>query len=145
MRDLDIVVVDEAVGFGNGKLLPRGPLREPLSALRRAGLLWLKSSGGEAHPSLSALRGLGLPIVRALYRPSILIAPDGSAVPLQQLSGQRVTALVGIARPSSFTSALTRLGSEVVSMRVYEDHVRYAITAEEWSDQRSDLIDRWLG
>src|SRR5262249_45604722 len=39
-RDVDIAVIDEAVGLGNGRLLPRGPLREPPAALRRSSLLW---------------------------------------------------------------------------------------------------------
>ncbi len=43
-RDAEVVVVDEAAGFGNGRLLPCGPLREPLSALERASLVWLKAS-----------------------------------------------------------------------------------------------------
>ena len=43
-RDEDVVVVDEAVGFGNGRMLPRGPLREPLSGLRRATLFWVRAA-----------------------------------------------------------------------------------------------------
>ena len=43
-RDEDFVVVDEAVGLGNGHMLPRGPLREPRASLRRATLFWLRAS-----------------------------------------------------------------------------------------------------
>src|SRR6185436_15940539 len=44
-RDVDIVVVDAAAGFGNGRLLPAGPLREPLSQLSRASFVWLRDTG----------------------------------------------------------------------------------------------------
>ena len=43
-RDVDLVVVDESVGLGNGHLLPRGPLREPAWALGRATLIWVRAS-----------------------------------------------------------------------------------------------------
>ncbi len=53
-RDEDLVVVDESVGLGNGHMLPRGPLREPRSALRRATLFWIRvastPSGMEGGP-----------------------------------------------------------------------------------------------
>jgi tetraacyldisaccharide 4'-kinase len=57
-RDEDIVVVDEAVGLGNGHMLPRGPLREPHSSLRRATLLWLRvAPAPRGGPHISALPG----------------------------------------------------------------------------------------
>src|SRR4051812_63632 len=60
-RDLDLLVVDGAVGFGNGRLLPRGPLREPLSSLRRAGLIWLVEPTKPADQSLPSFQA---PVVR---------------------------------------------------------------------------------
>jgi len=59
-RDEDIVVVDEAVGLGNGHMLPRGPLREPRASLRRATLLWLR-----AAPSAVAATGEATFVPRA--------------------------------------------------------------------------------
>nr|WP_225937620.1 tetraacyldisaccharide 4'-kinase [Myxococcus sp. RHSTA-1-4] len=60
-RDQDIVVVDEAVGLGNGHMLPRGPLREPRSSLRRATLFWVRvapaPSGAARAPQAPALAG----------------------------------------------------------------------------------------
>ncbi|AKQ65271.1 Tetraacyldisaccharide 4'-kinase [Myxococcus hansupus] len=46
-RDEDFVVVDESVGLGNGHMLPRGPLREPRTSLRRATLFWLRAPASQ--------------------------------------------------------------------------------------------------
>ncbi len=59
-RDEDFVVVDESVGLGNGHMLPRGPLREPRSSLRRATLFWLRapaSQGGVAPEARRLVSG----------------------------------------------------------------------------------------
>ena len=117
-RDLDIVAVDAAAGFGNGRLLPRGPLREPLSALRRAGLVWLKESEGAAAP----LPPFGAPVVRVWLRPSGLVAPSGAVEPPESLRGRKVIALAAIARPDRFVDTLASFGAEVVEQRLLPDH-----------------------
>ena len=117
-RDLDIVAVDAAAGFGNGRLLPRGPLREPLSALRRAGLVWLKESEGAAAP----LPPFGAPVVAVRLRPSGLVAPSGAVEPPESLRGRKVIALAAIARPDRFVDTLASFGAEVVEQRLLPDH-----------------------
>ena len=117
-RDVDIAVVDEAVGFGNGRLLPRGPLREPLKALRRTNLIWLRS----AEQPTFKLPTASLPRVRARYLPSDLLTPAFEPRPADFLLGRRVFALAGIARPSSFLQTLQQLGMEVVGARFFQDH-----------------------
>lgn len=57
-RDEDFVVVDESVGLGNGRMLPRGPLREPPSSLRRATLFWLRAAATASEAAV-------LPVTRA--------------------------------------------------------------------------------
>lgn len=120
-RDLDIAVVDEAVGFGNGRLLPRGPLREPIKALRRASLLWLRS----ADRAIRGLPSLPLPYVRASYAPAGLLSPSLEPRPVTSLQGRAVFALAGIARPSAFLHTLRQLGMEVVGSRFFQDHHRF--------------------
>jgi len=116
-RDLDILVVDAAVGFGNGRLLPRGPLREPLSSLRRAGLIWLVESL-DPGPRLS----FDQPVVRVAVRPTALIGPSGDEEPLDALHGREVVALAAIARPERFAATLESLGARVVERRFLPDH-----------------------
>jgi tetraacyldisaccharide 4'-kinase len=115
-RDLDLLVVDGAVGFGNGRLLPRGPLREPLSNLRRAGLIWLVESANQSPPSFE------MPVVRVRVRPTALLDASGAEAPFESLRGRRVIALAAIARPQRFIATLESLGAEVVERRLLPDH-----------------------
>jgi tetraacyldisaccharide 4'-kinase len=118
-RDADVVVLDEAVGLGTGHLLPWGPLREPMSALRRASLLWLRvANGAAALPKLPD----GLPRVRARHAALDVVGPDGVVAPLSRLAGARVVAFCGIARPSAFARTLRELGAEVTSLHGFADH-----------------------
>lgn len=124
-RDEDVVVVDEAVGFGNGRMLPRGPLREPLSALSRATLLWVRASASPAihWPPVT------VPRVRTLYRPTGWVDPGGALHSTRRLEGQPVLALAGLARPGGFVRTLEELGVEVRGTAFFADHHRFS--AEE--------------
>jgi tetraacyldisaccharide 4'-kinase len=124
-RDEDVVVVDEAAGFGNGRMLPRGPLREPLSALRRATLFWIRTATAPA-PSLPPLPG---PQVRTRYSPTAWVDPDGKEHSPETLSGASVVALAGLARPGSFLRTLRQLGVSLRDAALFPDHHRF--TASE--------------
>ncbi len=116
-RDADVVVVNPSLGFGNGALLPRGPLREPTSALRRASLLWIRAEPGPRRD----LPFSG-PIVRARHAPSAVCAVDGRELPLEHLRGRRVLAFSGLADPNAFPRTLHALGAELVAARPFPDH-----------------------
>ena len=120
-RDAEVAVIDEAVGFGNGAMLPRGPLREPPHQLRRATLLWLRAANVPAPlPEFSG------PIVRALHGPSALIDPDGAEHPPAKVSGLNLHALCALARPSSFVRTLQSLGAVVTGLSAFRDHHLYS-------------------
>ncbi|MCE9672981.1 tetraacyldisaccharide 4'-kinase [Myxococcus stipitatus] len=139
-RDEDLIVLDEAVGLGNGHMLPRGPLREPASSLRRATLLWVRTStwAGSDVPALAATpsrlpaEGAGLPRVLTRYGPTAWVDPSGGVLPPEALKGQRVLALAGLARPGGFLKTLTSLGVEVEDAALFADHHRF--TQEELRD-----------
>jgi tetraacyldisaccharide 4'-kinase len=127
-RDLDVVVLDAANPFGNGRLLPAGPNREPRAALRRAGLLWLSRADHADEARLAALRTLAREVtgrepVESRHAPVALV--DGALAPaggLEALRGRRVLLLAGIARPGGFRRTLAGLGAEVVAEVVFPDH-----------------------
>lgn len=109
-RDLDVVVVDAARPFGNGRLLPRGPLREPASALRRAGLVWTTGADGAGEG------------VRSRLVATALVRADGESRAPAWLAGKRVFALAGIARPERFFASVRALGAELVDCLELPDH-----------------------
>jgi tetraacyldisaccharide 4'-kinase len=127
-RDLDVVVLDAANPFGNGRLLPRGPNREPPGALSRAGLVWL-SRVDQARPgTLAPLRALareatGREPVESCHAPVEVL--DGALVRahgLEALRGTRVLLLCGIARPEGFRRTVEGLGAAVARERAFPDH-----------------------
>jgi tetraacyldisaccharide 4'-kinase len=127
-RDLDVVVLDAANPFGNGRLLPAGPNREPRSALRRAGLVWL-SRADQAEPSaLARLRALAVEAtarepVESRHAPVEIT--DGALARtfgIGALRGRRVLLLAGIARPAGFRRTVAALGAEVGAEAIFPDH-----------------------
>ncbi len=114
-KDLSLVVVDSEFGFGNGRLLPAGPLREPLAAgLARANGVVLLGDGSDALVSQFSSK---LPILRARVRPRA----DGMS-----WKGRRVLAFTGIARPEKFYASLVELGADLVATRDFPDHYPFS-------------------
>ena len=132
-RDLDILLIDSRIGFGDHHLLPRGILREPLSNLRRAQLFVLtKVEDREACKPLEAkLRQIhpGAEIYHSHYEAAGLVGPKGEWEEMADLKGKKVFALSGVANPGYFTSLLRKCGLEIVEEQTFPDHHSY--TAED--------------
>lgn len=127
-RDLDLVLLDSRHPLGNGFLLPRGPLREPPSALERAGVIAFTRSEDVTDPSIDGrLSGTlsGLPVLRTRIRPTAYIGSHGEELPLTFLAGKRVFAFAGIAQPESFRKSIGSLGAIIAGFRDFPDHHRY--------------------
>jgi tetraacyldisaccharide 4'-kinase len=129
-RDLDIVLVDAADPFGNGKLFPAGILREPLSALERADVVLITRSdeaGERTGPLKERIRRYTkAPVFSSVHRPLDLVnTTTGEIKPLSALRALQILAFSGIARPALFTSLLASLGAEVMAAMVYADHYAY--------------------
>ncbi len=121
-RDLDIVLLDAARPLSNGRVLPAGRLREPVSALKRADLLLLTRHTGGALAQLP----VGGPVLACRHRLGTpLQALDGRELPLAKLAGRRIVAFAGIAHPQGFFDALTAVGLNLVECLVLADHVHY--------------------
>ncbi|HET7755100.1 MAG TPA: tetraacyldisaccharide 4'-kinase, partial [Anaeromyxobacteraceae bacterium] len=124
-RDLDVVVVDAANPRGNGHLLPRGPNREPWTALSRAGLVWLSRVDRASPAQLQSLRqdarrATGCDPVESCHAPSAVL--DGRLSRehgLAALRGAPVVALSALARPEGFHRTLEDLGARLVAARSF--------------------------
>lgn len=113
-RDLEIVVVDGARAFGNGRLLPAGPMREPVSRLAEADAVVVNGEGYEQSGS-----------IRMQLEPVAVVSlQDGSRRPLSQLAGQDVIAAAAIGNPGRFFRMLRRHGLQVEE-RALPDHASF--------------------
>ena len=124
-KTLSFLVVDAGYGFGNGRVIPAGPLREsPTRGLARADAVVLLEA--DAQPGCLEPRGIGetLPVLHAALRP----------VAGERLVGTRLLAFAGIGRPEKFFTTLLALGAELVGTRSFPDHHPY----------RAGEIDRLL-
>jgi tetraacyldisaccharide 4'-kinase len=130
-RDLDLVLLDATCPWGHGALLPRGLLREPPSALRRAHAVLLTRCdqvSAEARQAIRdrvARRAPGVPVLESVHRPEGLVNGDQTA-PLELLRQRPVAAFCGIGNPEAFRRSLADLGANVVAFRAYADHHPYA-------------------
>lgn len=115
-KDLTLLVIDGAVGFGNRRLLPAGPLREPLkrafSRINAAIVIGEDSAGIESM------------LPTGLIRLSAHLVADGE---LDHLKGRRVLAFAGIGRPGKFYETLQELGADITETRSFPDHHRYRV------------------
>lgn len=128
-RDIDILLVDGEKGVGNGYLLPRGPLREPLTAMKRAGSFLITKSSVDIDWIISSIMDIKpeAAIFNSNYRPERFISViDGSMTGLNAISGRKVAAFSAIANPSSFTTLLSSLGCCLVSEASFPDHHSYS-------------------
>ena len=131
---LNLLLVDKTNPFGNGHLLPRGILREPIKHLRRASYVFLTKSNGHRDAELEALitrHNPGVDIIECAHRPQYLRrlgGPEATAnerEPLTFLKGKRVLAFSGIATPESFEKFLRDFGALLVARERFLDHYRY--------------------
>ena len=110
-RDADIVMIDDIERFGNGLLLPAGPLREPASRLRSVDIRVRR--GGSARSGEHAV-GPRLGAARNLV--------TGEKVPLAFFRGQSLSAVAGVHRPERFFEMLEEQGLTAVKYPFPDHH-----------------------
>ena len=115
-RDIEIEVIDGVRGYGNGRLLPAGPLREPVGRAQDGDFHVV--NGGDAVTAATNRYNMQLCGVE-------LVALDGTQhKPLQTLAGQRVHAVAGIGDPSRFFGRLRQAGIDPAE-HAFADHHAY--------------------
>lgn len=109
-KDISLVVVDGGFGFGNGRVIPAGPLRERAAdGLARAGAVVLVGADRtKAHERLKNVH-----VMNANLEP----APE-----METLKGKRVVAFAGIGRPDKFFDSLREVGAKIVEAMPFPDH-----------------------
>jgi tetraacyldisaccharide 4'-kinase len=113
-RTLSFLVVDGAVGFGNRRVMPAGPLREPVrAAAARCGACVV--IGNDLTGAMGHLPP-GMPVLRAMLRSEFAPSIAG---------GRPMLAFAGIARPDKFFESLEAAGAAIAARRAFPDHHIY--------------------
>jgi tetraacyldisaccharide 4'-kinase len=135
-RDIEVCVVDDARGLGNGRLLPAGPLREPPQRLDEVDFVVVNAgsaTGTRLAGDASGRQRMASAIPMRLHGDAARNLRDSSLRPLADFSGSRVHAVAGIGHPPRFFDALRAFGIEVVE-HAFSDHHRYAAGDLDFGD-----------
>jgi tetraacyldisaccharide 4'-kinase len=139
-RDCEIVVIDGSRGFGNGRMLPAGPLREPVSRVGDADLIVI--NGAAEH---SSLRSVGVPLQGRPLEMTLLsdnaVRLDGQESPrfLEDFRGRPVHAVAGIGNPARFFRDLRARGLDVIE-HAFADHYPFAAPDLSFGDELPVLM-----
>ena len=139
-RDMDILLVDAVNVFGNGYMLPRGTLREPISHISRADVCLLTKVDQAAEGSREYIRDTvhryndGAQIVESIHEPRRFIPLAdwyvdiaGEGVDVNQMRGRKIMAVSAIGNPASFEQTLSDLGVIIIESLRYPDHHDYSM------------------
>ena len=127
-RDMDVVVLRGDCPFGNGRVVPAGVLREPVSALKRADAVLV--TGECADRTRREIQSLipDIPMSTGHLEPDALLDSRGEKIGSpDELKGARVVAVSGLGNPHGFEKMLETLGVEIIVHHEYPDHARYAL------------------
>jgi tetraacyldisaccharide 4'-kinase len=130
-RDLDVVLVDASEPWGFGYLFPRGLLREPICALRRADVVVLSRSDMVSATRRAELRQQLLCEApqadwgEAIHEPMELVNAQGQTAAVAALAGKPVAAFCGIGQPEGFRYTLNQCHYHLQDFRALPDHDPY--------------------
>ena len=149
-RDMDIVLIDTLNMFGNGSLLPRGTLREPLSHLRRADLFLLTKVDQSSEYSQKYVKdslaksNSKTPIFSSIHKPRHFMeiaawdkSDRGNVIALEDMVGKSAIAFSAIGNPASFEQTISDLGVKLVETVRYPDHHDYGMMELQYVLERA--------
>ncbi len=120
-RDAEILVVDGMRFFGNGWLLPIGPLRESVSRQQSVDLSLINGDDFVVNGS------------------ALINAKNGQEAPLEVLKGESLVAVCGIGNPQRFEQTLVELGAKV-DLHSFADHHKFSITDLDFAGAQKMLV-----
>ena len=141
-RDIEICVVDGERGFGNGALLPAGPLRESIGRLRVVDAIVVHGALDHSATADGIDSQNVATFSMVLGNESIVRIRDAEPIALaaaaNNFSGKKILAIAGTGHPARFFAHLTRLGFSLAETRSFPDH--HAFSAGDFAVQDVDII-----
>ena len=145
-RHLNILLIDGTLGFGNGHLLPAGPLREPMSALKRADVILLTKKicpdlKRAIETQLHQLQHY-IPVLECPFESSqkLSLLGSGESIPCETLlnnNNYHIGIVTAIAHPHSFIENLRETGILIHQTFIFSDHHMY-------TDANLQQLQTWL-
>ena len=148
-RDMDILLVDAVNVFGNGYILPRGTLREPISHLERADVCLMTKVDQAAEGSRELIRDTVQKyndhalMVESIHQPRCFIELSdwyrnisSQGIDVSYMKGKRVMAVSAIGNPASFEQTLSDIGAQIIESLRFPDHHDYTI------EEMKDVLDQ---
>lgn len=145
-RDLDIVLLDADRPWGNGRLLPRGPLREPPAALqgKPVWLLLTRYQSSRHELQWQRLRQAlpTVPMGRAVFRlDSVTRFPEQIAVALESLTDLPLVGFAGLAQPYKFAASLAAAGLQLRQFYPLADHQPFTAAVFQALERQAREVD----
>ena len=131
-RNVEIVVYDSAKGFGNGALLPAGPLRESKARLKTVDAV--VSNGADIKENLKCFNPIAMQLAATDFYNLADVQKKSTA---QALAQQKILAVAGIGNPQRFFDQLSNFGLQFES-RAYADH--YIFQAKDFEHINADVV-----
>ena len=130
-RDLNVLLIDARRQFGNGFLLPRGPLREPLEEIRRADLIVITKCTtdctGDSLDGFLQSNFPDKPVYRSRHLSDQIVFPVlGETYSPDFIASKKLVAFTGLAHPGDFLQMVESLGAQVVHFEAFPDHHLFA-------------------
>ncbi len=146
-RDLDIVMIDALNPYGYGRLAPRGMLREPLSALKRADMFVI-TRNDQVEPRIIEILKESL---RKFNPNAQLVVSNHEASSLRNvqtrkkqkvdfLKNRKVLGFCGIGNPRAFHALLNHLGAQIAEFHAFRDHFRYTAEIIQLMSKEAKLL-----
>ncbi|MFN3869678.1 MAG: tetraacyldisaccharide 4'-kinase, partial [Hyphomicrobiaceae bacterium] len=130
-KDLTIAVVDAARGFGNGLVIPSGPLRAPLDLqMRLTGAILINTPPSMVLDDPEARSPLAAKLRHAFPGPVLEARAEATAA-IAVAAGEPIVAFAGIANPERFYALLERQGGAIIARRSFADHHAFSETDAE--------------
>ena len=130
-RSLDVLVIDATDPWGQGYLLPRGLLREPIAQAKRADAIVLSRVEQAGRPQVDEIKKTlqavsEAPIAELRFAPCSLATLAGESRPLESLQGTNVVLLSAIGNPRAFEETVRSLGAKIALSIAHPDHHRFS-------------------
>lgn len=131
-RSMEIAIVDGMRGFGNQQLLPAGPLREPVSRLKRADMV-VVNCGNDSFSLCNKTLQEKTGMMRLQGEVVVSLQNTEVVQSLEKFKHKKVHAVAGIGNPARFFALLKQYQIQIIE-HVFKDHYLYQSDDLEFSD-----------